>query len=95
VLLFASTLTWNPVVRLTAKHEGVGQLGTVAGVVAGITPTSVRVASEPAGMASTSPQPSTIVVMRRLIWSIQEETREQARCSGSTRKPLFPLCGNP
>src|ERR1700739_3476365 len=60
------TLTRTPVVRLTARHGLPGQLGTVAGVVAPITPTSLRVAPESEGsasMSSASP-PDVAVVLR-------------------------------
>src|ERR1700733_7421501 len=49
-----ATFTWKPVVRLTARQGVAGQLGTVSGVVGGITPTSLSVAGEPAGSASAS-----------------------------------------
>src|SRR5271166_4730738 len=48
------TLTWNPVVRLTARQGLPGQLGTVAGLVAGIRPISVSVAGATAGRARAS-----------------------------------------
>ena len=48
------TLTWKPVVRVRARQGLAGQLGVVAGVVAGMTPTSASVASEPLGTTSTS-----------------------------------------
>ena len=44
-------------VRLTASQGDAGQLGTVAGVVFGITPTSVRVAGEDIGQASAKHRP--------------------------------------
>src|ERR1035437_10612004 len=51
------TLTWKPVVRLTARHGGTGQLATVAGVVAGSTPTSASVAGAAAGRRRAGPAP--------------------------------------
>ena len=48
-LCASPTLTWKPVVRLTARHGLAGQLGTVAGRRRGITPTSVSVAGATAG----------------------------------------------
>src|SRR5262245_42338941 len=70
-LLFGPTLTWKPVVRLTARHGLAGQLGTVAGIVAGTTPTSASVAEEPAGSASASPRPARIARETPLIAAIQ------------------------
>src|SRR6202007_3157303 len=62
------TLTWKPVVRLTARHGVAGQLGTVSGVVAPITPTSLRVAGAMAGSASAaSAIPPRIAVNLRRI----------------------------
>src|SRR5665811_2411039 len=48
-LRLVATLTWKPVVRLTARHGVAGQLGTVAGVVVPMTPISARVAGAAAG----------------------------------------------
>src|SRR5580692_8730148 len=74
-LVAVATLTWKPVVRLTARHGEPGQLGTVSGlVVGGITPTSVSVAGATAGRARTSARlVSRIAVDVRLMWAIQHE----------------------
>jgi hypothetical protein len=69
-------LTWKPVVRLTARHGSVGplpgQLGTVAGVVVPITPTSVSVAGATAGSTSANATTLASTAMDiRLICAIQ------------------------
>src|SRR5271166_3689467 len=70
------TFTWKPVVRLTARQGVAGQLGTVAGfVVGGITPTSLRVAEEPAGRTSASVNAARIGAHIALIWGIQHDQR--------------------
>src|SRR5438132_13431732 len=91
------TLTWNPVVRLTARHGLVGQLGTVGGVVAGRTPNSVRVAGAPAGSARASASPPKIAAAVRLIRAIEHDfpvdvavpTRVRRR-SAPGRRPRSP-----
>src|SRR6185312_9975644 len=65
-----ATLTWKPVVRLTARHGLVGQLGTVTGLVAPITPTSLSVAGAAAGSASASARHPITAKCMRLIWVI-------------------------
>ena len=69
------TLTWKPVVRLTARHGfpgPPGQLGAVTGVVAPITPTSVSVAGATAGRISASAAtPASTAVDVRLICAIE------------------------
>src|SRR5271154_7234483 len=67
------TFTWKPVVRLTARHGLPGQLGTVSGVVAGITPTSLSVAGAPAGSTSTSPRLTRMAVDMRCMFPIQHD----------------------
>src|SRR5207244_4331951 len=63
----APTLTWNPVVRLTARQGIPGQLGTLGGVVGGSTPTSVSVAGETAGTARHRATLARIAAAVRLI----------------------------
>src|SRR5271157_5645230 len=65
------TLTWKPVVRLTARQGVPGQLGTVAGVVAGIRPISVSVAGATAGRAMASAKLARTAGNIRFIWAIE------------------------
>jgi hypothetical protein len=64
-------LTWKPVVRLTARHGLAGQLGTVSGVVAPITPTSAIVAGATAGITRTSRKLARMAGYVRFIVAIQ------------------------
>ena len=74
-VVFVPTLTWKPVVRLTARHGLAGQLGTVSGlVVGGITPTSAIVAGATAGMARTSARLVRRAGYMRFIVAIQHES---------------------
>ena len=77
-LCVVPTFTWKPVVRLTARQGLPGQLGTVSGlVVGGSTPTSVSVASEPAGSTSTSAKLArTAAVDARIMWSFNTTIRK-------------------
>src|SRR5207302_105214 len=61
--------------RLTARQGLPGQLGTVGGVVAGSTPTSVSVAGATAGSASASARAADTAVMMRFITAIEHEMR--------------------
>src|ERR1017187_3721908 len=63
----APTLTWKPVVRLTARQGVAGELATVAGVVAGITPTSASVAGAAAGSSRASVALARSAGYRRLM----------------------------
>jgi hypothetical protein len=72
--VFVATLTWKPVVRLTARHGLAGQLGVVSGVVGGITPTSVIVAPARPGTARTSAKLARMAVYVRFIIAIQHES---------------------
>src|SRR5450759_2072382 len=78
-LLAEPTLAWKPVVRLTARQGVPGQLGTVAGEVAPITPTSLSVAGEVAGRTSASAKLAQIAVDMRLIDDIQHDYRVRSR----------------
>src|SRR5258708_21416581 len=82
-LCTAPTLTWNPVVRLTARHGVAGQLGAVGGVVAGSTPTSARVAGATAGSASASATLVRTAMFMGLISGIQH------RCGPDVAVALF------
>src|SRR6185437_15653386 len=81
--LTVPTLTWKPVVRLTARHGLPGQLATVGGVVVPITPISASFAGAAAGIASASTAVAAVNVLRRLFisWHL---TRPTAGCSGLT-----------
>src|ERR1700684_371525 len=70
-VVFVATLTWKPVVRLTARHGLAGQLGTVSGVVAGITPTSAIVAGAMAGITRTSSKLARMAGYMRFIVALQ------------------------
>ena len=48
------TLTWKPVVRLTARHGLAGQLGTAGVLASPTTPISASVAGATAGIASAA-----------------------------------------
>jgi hypothetical protein len=63
------TLTWKPLVRLTAKQGLPGQLATVAGVVVPISPISESFAGAAAGIASASRVPTTVMVLILLLMS--------------------------
>src|ERR1700710_2238031 len=90
-VVFVATLTWKPVVRLTARHGLAGQLGVVSGVVGGITPTSVIVAPARLGMASSSAKLARMAVYVRFI--IANSTRVGTGCSALTfRYPLVSSC---
>src|SRR5690242_9254057 len=78
-VVLVATLTWKPVVRLTARHGLAGQLGVVSGVVGGITPTSVMVAVARPGTASSRARPAMRAIYERLI--IANATRVETRCS--------------
>jgi hypothetical protein len=62
-LLALPTLTWKPVVRLTARQGLPGQLATVGGLVVPITPTSVILAGAAAGSASATRTPAAVNVL--------------------------------
>jgi hypothetical protein len=64
------TLTWKPVVRLTARQGLAGQLGTVAGLVVPSTPTSLSVAGAAAGTASATAALATRALAMRLMCGI-------------------------
>src|SRR6266566_7595851 len=81
------TLTWNPVVRLTARHGLVGQLGTLGGVVAGSTPTSVSVAGEPAGSTRQSARLARIAAAVRFISGIQHDLGPDVAAGPWARSP--------
>src|SRR5438132_8651501 len=85
------TLTWNPVVRLTARQGLAGQLGTVGGVVVGRTPTSVRVAGAPAGSARASARPAQIAVAVRLIRAIQHDFPVDVAVPACARRRRVPV----
>ena len=73
-------MTWKPVVRLTARHGLPGQLGTVAGVVAPMTPTSLSVAGASAGSASSmSAMPPRIAMNVRRICVMNTPASEMVR----------------
>src|SRR4029077_11567946 len=80
MLIAEPTLTWKPVVRLTARHGLAGQLGAVAGVVAPMTPTSLRVAGAMPGSASSASAlaPRIAVIVRR-IWVMNTPASEMVR----------------
>ena len=86
-LVSAARKDGKPVVRLTARHGVVGQLGTVGGVVAGSTPTSVSVAGEPAGSARHSARPARSAAAVRLISGIQHDSRADVAACASVRGP--------
>jgi hypothetical protein len=65
------TFTWKPVVRLTARHGVAGQLATVAGLVAPMTPTSESVAGAVAGSRRASPMLAEIAVFVNLMCGIE------------------------
>src|SRR5579862_312582 len=80
MLVAEPTLTWKPVVRLTARHGLPGQLGTVAGVVAPMIPTSLRVAGARAGSASSaSAVPPRIAVILLRICVMNTPASEMVR----------------
>ena len=54
------TLTWKPVVRLTARHGVPGQLATVAGLVVPSTPTSVELRGRRGGQREGEQQRSRL-----------------------------------
>src|SRR5579884_125662 len=71
-LLWVWTLTWKPVVRLTAR-QWLGQLGTVVGE---ITPTSEIVAAATAGRTS-APAHARRAAYVRLMCPIQHARRRE------------------
>src|SRR5256884_2211985 len=81
-LVCLPTLSWKPVVRLTARHGLPGQLGTVGGVVAPITPSSASVAGATAGSTRASTRLTSSTGTARLIMAVA--TRALGGCSDWT-----------
>src|SRR5579875_1806979 len=71
------TLTWKPVVRLTASQGLPGQLGTLAGVVVPMLPTSVSVAGATPGSIRASAQLASTAMGMRLMCAIEHAANAQ------------------